>query len=99
MANATIGRMEEWSLVHSIIYFAIAMLFGGLANACSFFVLGRMRSLGRNVGAWRWPHKDIALYRDYWNLAPERNWSRAPLIIGLVSFILAAYFLLSLVPK
>lgn len=91
--NATIGRMERWKLVH-FICFSVAMLFGGLANGCAFFVFSRMKRLGRKVGHWRWFQEDLALYREYWNLAPERNWSRAPLIFGVVSFILAACFLL-----
>lgn len=89
-------RMEGPFPPHSIGYFAVAMLFGVVANGCAFFVLGRMRSLGRNVGVWRWPQKDFALYRDYWNLAPANRWSRLPLIVGLVSFLLAAGFLFAL---
>jgi hypothetical protein len=62
-------------------FFVAAMVFAALANGLAFFVLGRMRSLGRRVGIWR-THNDWVLYRDYWRIAPERNWSRAPIIVG-----------------
>jgi hypothetical protein len=73
-------------------FFLAAMAFAGLANGLAFFVLARMRSLGRQVGIWR-SHRDWALYRDYWRLAPENRWSRIPVAVGLLSFALALYFL------
>ena len=81
----------EIRLGHSL-YFATAMIFGALANGCAFFVLHRMKTLGRQVGIWR-THKDVALYKEYWRLARTKNWSRAPLIVGIGSFILAALFI------
>ena len=75
----------------------MAMLFAALASGCAFFVLGRMRSLGRDVTGWL--HKDLALYREYWNLAPAKDWSRTPLIVEIASFILAAYFLFGVAQK
>jgi hypothetical protein len=71
--------------------FAAAMVFAALANGLAFFVLGRMRSLGHRVGIWR-TSKDWALYREYWRVAPERDWSRAPIVIGLLSFVLGPVF-------
>jgi len=44
-------------------FFAAAMVFGALANGLAFFVLGRMRSLGHQVGIWR-TDRDWALYRN-----------------------------------
>jgi hypothetical protein len=85
-----LGRMPEnpnWTL------FTVSMMFGALANVCAFFILARMRSLGFSVGIWRWPRKDWLLYRGYWNIAPNKDWSRLPIILGLVSFALAAAFL------
>ncbi len=76
----------------SLPFFAAAMVFGGLANGLAFLVLGRMRSLGHRVGIWR-TCKDWALYREYWRVAPEKNWSRAPITIGILSFILAGWFM------
>jgi hypothetical protein len=70
-------------------YFAAAMFFGAFSNALAFLVLGRMRSIGAQVGVWR-SHKDWALYRQYWRVAPGRNWSRAPIIVALLSLVLAA---------
>jgi hypothetical protein len=69
--------------------FAIAMIFGGIANALAFMVLGRMRRLGFDVGLWRWPQEDFRLYANYWNLAPTKGWSRLPLAAALISFVLA----------
>jgi len=73
-------------------YFGAAMLLGGLANGLAFLVLDRMGSLGHQVGTWR-THKDWALYREYWRIAPGRNWSRAPITMALLSFVLAGYFM------
>jgi len=73
--------------------FAIAMTFGGIANGLAFMVLGRMRSLGFSVGLWRWPRKDFQLYRTYWNIAPTNGWSRLPIMVSLIAFILAGIFL------
>lgn len=86
-------RLKELESRHSTLYLVLAMIFAGVANGCAFFVLHRMKTLGRNVGHWRWASKDFALYREYWNLAPLKNWSRLPLAVGIASFILAAYFL------
>jgi hypothetical protein len=72
--------------------FATAMVFGGIANACAFFILGRMRSIGFSVGLWR-AGKDLNLYYGYWNIAPKRGWSRLPLIAGVLSFVLGGFFL------
>jgi hypothetical protein len=76
--------------------FLWAMFFGGLANACAFLVLYRMKILGYQVGWWR-THRDWDLYRQYWRIAPGRKWSRAPLIVGILSFAIAAGFFLSMV--
>ena len=73
-------------------YFATAMVFAGLANGLALFVLNRMRSLGLRIGFCR-THKDWALYRQYWRVAPERNWSRIPIIFAVLSFVLAGWFL------
>jgi hypothetical protein len=72
----------------NLAYFAAAMIFGGIANALLFLVLLRMRSAGERIGFWR-THKDWALYRQYWQIAPARNWSRAPIILSLMSLVLA----------
>ena len=85
--------VKDFRWGRSSLYFALAMVFGAAANGCAFFVLHRMKILGRRVGYWRTVSKDIALYKEYWRLAPSKNWSRAPLIVGIISFILAAYFL------
>jgi hypothetical protein len=71
-------------------FFAAAMVLGALANGLAFFVLGRMHSLGHRIGVWR-TRRDVALYREYWRVAPSRNWSRAPLIVALLSFLLAGW--------
>jgi len=82
-------------------YFAAALVFAALANGIAFLVLSRMRSLGLRIGVWR-SHKDWALYRQYWRIAPERNWSRAPIILVVLSFLLAGCLLwmsLPIVPR
>lgn len=79
-------------------FFAVAMLFGALANICAFFVLYRMRSLGFSVGMWRWPRKDFQLYSGYWNIAPKRGWSRFPIMMMPVAFVIAAVFLFLSMP-
>jgi hypothetical protein len=76
------------------VLFATAMVFGGIANACAFFILGRMRDLGFSVGFWR-TGKDFKLYRGYWNIAPHRGWSRLPVIAGAIAFVLSGIFLFS----
>jgi len=43
-----------------------------------------MKSLGQEVGVWRWAHKDLVLYKDYWKIAKKtelvkgtrRDWNR-----------------------
>lgn len=73
-------------------FFALAVVFAALANGLAFLVLGRMRSLGHRVGVWR-THRDWAIYREYWRVAPERHWSRASIAMGILSLALAASFL------
>ena len=73
-------------------YFAAAMVFGGLANGLAFLVLSRMHSLDLRIGFWR-TQKDWALYRQYWRVAPRHNWSRAPIIFAVLSFVTAACLL------
>lgn len=73
-------------------YFAFAMVFAGVANALLFLVLGRMRSLGVRVGLWR-TGRDWALYRQYWRIAPQQSWSRAPIVVAALSFAIACFFL------
>ncbi len=81
-------------------FFAVAMIFGALTNLCAFFVLYRMRSLGFSVGIWRSARKDFQIYSGYWNIAPNRGWSRLPVIVMPVSFGIAAIFLfLSVRPR
>ena len=77
----------------TIAYFASAMVFAGLANGLACFVFWRMRKLGWQVGIWRTMGEDWALYRAYWRVAPGQNWSRLPLIIAPISFVLAGYLL------
>ena len=90
-------KWEHWvkdiKLRHSTFYFVLAMVFAAVANGCAFFVLHRMKTLGREIGYWRTASKDFGLYKEYWGLAPSKNWSRAPLIVGILSCVLAAYFL------
>ena len=76
----------------SLPFFGAAMVFGALANGLFFLVLNRMSSIGHRVGVWR-THRDWVLYREYWRVAPQRNWSRAPILMGILSFILAALFM------
>lgn len=73
--------------------FGAAIVFGGLANFFAFFILLRMGSLGYKVGIWRTLGRDWDLYREFWRIAPSRNWSRAPLPLALVSFVVAATLL------
>ena len=74
-------------------HFVVAMAFGALANGMAFLILWRMRRLGRQVGLWRILGKDWALYREYWRVAPAQNWSRAPLVVGIVSFFVAIWLM------
>jgi len=30
-----------------------------------------MKSLGQDVGVWRWAQKDLVLYKDYWKMAKK----------------------------
>jgi hypothetical protein len=83
--------MRPW---RAIVFFIAAMSFALVANVCAFFVFSRMRSIGFSVGLWRTMPKDLFLYRGYWNIAPKRNWSRAPIIIGALCFVVAIMFLL-----
>jgi hypothetical protein len=74
-------------------FFAVAMLFGALASICAFFVLYRMRSLGFFVGIFRWPGRDFQLYSGYWKIAPKQGWSRLPILIMPVAFVIGVIFL------
>jgi hypothetical protein len=56
-------------------------------------MLNRMKSIGFTVGLWRSARKDFALYRGYWNIAPQRNWSRLVLVVGVASFGIAMVFM------
>jgi hypothetical protein len=60
--------------------FAFALAFASVANVVAFRILGRMKAAGYEVGFWRMS-RDYRLYSDYWRIAPERGWSRAPLVI------------------
>ena len=77
-----------------VLTFGIAMLFGGLANYFAFTVLHHMASAGYKVGTWR-TYKDFGLYSEYWNIAPQKQWSRLPIVGFVLCFCLAACFLFS----
>jgi len=76
------------------VLFGTAMLFGGIANSLAFLVFHRMNSAGFEVHISRGPLKDFRLYSEYWRIAPLRGWSRWILAGALLSFGLAAAFLL-----
>jgi len=61
----------EIKVSRSIIYVAIGIAFGAVTNGCAWVVLARMKSLGQDVGAWRWAQKDLVLYKDYWKMAKK----------------------------
>ena len=75
--------------------FGTAMVFAALTNGLAFVVFGRMRSLGHRIGVWR-TYSDWILYREYRRIAPERNWSRVPIIVGLLSFFVLAFVFMCL---
>jgi hypothetical protein len=79
-----------------VLLFVVAMIFGAIANACAFFILGRMRSLGFSVGLWR-GRKDLQLYSAYWKIAPKQGWSRFPLVAFVVALVVAGIFLFRIV--
>ena|SRR5215467_12068054 len=87
-----------WWFTHFkvILLFGLAMLFGGFANSLAFVVLNRMDEAGYKVGYWRWFSEDLRLYSEYWRIAPVKGWSRSALSGALISFLLAAAFLLSI---
>jgi hypothetical protein len=80
-------------------YFVAAVVFGLLLAVCHFLILFRMHSLGHKIGLWRSPIRDLALYREFWRIAPERGWSRAPVVLlaafGFCFFIAALLLLRS----
>ncbi len=78
-----------------VVLFGVAMLFGGAANGFAFLVLHRMESAGYVVGMWRTALKDFRLYSKYWRIAPQKRWSRLPIIAMFLSFVLAGCFLFS----
>ena len=72
-----------------VAFFVAAMAFAVVANAAAFFVLFRMRSIGYRIGLWRTIGKDLGLYREYWRIAPFRNWSPTPLLLAIASLVVA----------
>ena len=78
----------------------MAMLFAGLANYFAFKVLHCLASEGYKVGTFR-TYKDLRLYSEYWNIAPQKHWSRFPMIAFVLSFCIAAclLFLTLLMPS
>jgi hypothetical protein len=76
-----------------VLFFGSAMFFAGFANSFAFQVLDRLESAGYNVGLWRTP-KDLRLYSEYWRMAPERRWSRIPIVAAAVSFAIAVVLLI-----
>ncbi len=69
--------------------FGVAMLFAGSAGALGFLVQHRMKLTGYDVQTWGDPMRTLKLYSDYWRIAPEKGWSRVP-IVGMWSGLLAA---------
>jgi hypothetical protein len=69
--------------------FGPAMLVAGASGALEFLVLRRMANAGYEVGFWR-TLKDFKLHSEYWRIAPEKKWSRAPLVGFWCGFVAAA---------
>lgn len=76
------------------VFFIAALPFALVANVCAIFTFLRMKSVGFSVGLWRTVFKDLFLYGGYWNIAPKRNWSRAPIIIGALCLVVAIILVL-----
>jgi hypothetical protein len=75
------------------------MLFAEAANVSASEILERMRILGFDTApSWK-PNKIFLPYYGYWNIAPTKGWSGGPLVRAVISFILAAAFLISCAPR
>ena len=77
-----------------VLLFGAAMFFAGVANYFAFAVLHRMESAGYEVGIWR-TFKDFEPYSGYWRIAPERQWSRRPMVYFVGAFVIAMFLLFS----
>lgn len=59
----------------------------GVATVLAFWIFARLDSVGHPRHWWR--NEDLRLYRLYWKLAPEHDWSRVPLVAAAISFLIA----------
>ncbi len=75
----------------NLLFFAIAMFFGLVANAAAFLVLEGMETLGWSRTGW--VGRDFQMYAAYWRIAPQKGWSRVAHLLVPVAFVLAAAFL------
>ena len=71
------------------------MAFAAVANIAATIILQRMQGAGFDTRpSWN-AKKQFLPYYGYWNIAPVRGWSRTLLVTMVISFILAAAFLIS----
>jgi hypothetical protein len=83
----------DWKI--RVLLFLIAMGFAAVANIAATLILQRMQELGFDTRpSWN-AKKQLLAYQGYWNIAPVKGWSRTPLMVMVISFVLAAAFLIS----
>jgi len=70
------------------IFWTICFPCGLAATLLAFWIFARMKRVGyeRRLFCVR---SDLNLYRSYWHIAPEKHWSRAP-IIGMGVLVVIA---------
>jgi hypothetical protein len=75
-------------------FFWLSMVFALIATSCIFSVRFHLEEVGQEYD-WLKPSlvKDFRSYELYWKIAPDKGWSRFPLIIGGLSFSLTFVFL------
>lgn len=71
---------QDW-----VVRFGTGILFAGIALHLVFLVFSRVAQSGERI-----PGYDV--YRAYWRMAPQRGWSRVPVVMSLVSIVIAVIF-------
>ncbi len=78
---------QDW-----VVRLGTGILFAGIALHLFFLVLSRVAQSGEKVAAHN-------VYPAYWRMAPERGWSRMPVLMSLVAAAIATLFFIYSRPR
>ena len=80
------------------VMFGASALFGMSAGGSAMLIRSRLEEAGWTIPRVPLPDFGLSLYIEYWEIAPRQNWSRLPIVVMLVGFLIAVALLFAAAP-